>query len=140
MQQCCSNYQSFLFWELFCKYSLAPIYVLLKETIPWHKLSTQFSLITQHEYWVADFRGLRIKTCFLFRFWSAPAGIYLLKVNTRNTRIRYEICSELIIKTMASFWCLYCKLWTYFTPCSSVSIAKFEQVIVGWYYSFNKMM
>ena len=49
-----------------------------------------------------------------------PADIYLLKVNNRN------------IRTMASFWCLYCKLWTYFTPCYSVSIVNFEQVNVGW--------
>ena len=27
-----------------------------------------------------------------------PAGIYLLKVNNRNTRTRCEICSELTIK------------------------------------------
>ena len=33
-----------------------------------------------------------------------PAGIYLLKVNNRNTRTRCEICLKL---TMASFWCLY---------------------------------
>ena len=28
-----------------------------------------------------------------------PAGIYLLKVNDRNTRTRCEICSKLTIKT-----------------------------------------
>ena len=28
-----------------------------------------------------------------------PAGIYLLKINTMNTRIRCEICSKLTIKT-----------------------------------------
>ena len=28
-----------------------------------------------------------------------PVGIYLLKVNTRNTRTRCEICSKLTIKT-----------------------------------------
>ena len=28
-----------------------------------------------------------------------PAGIYLLKVNNRNTRTRFEICSKLTIKT-----------------------------------------
>ena len=41
-----------------------------------------------------------------------PAGIYLLKVNNRNTRTKCEICSKLTIKTperrLASFWCLYC--------------------------------
>ena len=35
-----------------------------------------------------------------------PAGIYLLKINSKNTRARSEICSELTIKTLASFWCL----------------------------------
>ena len=30
---------------------------------------------------------------------SIPAGIYLLKVNSRNTRTTCEICSELTIKT-----------------------------------------
>ena len=28
---------------------------------------------------------------------------------------------------MASFWYLYCKLLTYFTPCSSVSIVNVER-------------
>ena len=32
--------------------------------------------------------------------WTAcPAGIYLLKVNDRNTRRRWELCSKLAIKT-----------------------------------------
>ena len=30
---------------------------------------------------------------------SIPAGIYLLKVNNRNTRTRCEICSKLTINT-----------------------------------------
>ena len=33
---------------------------------------------------------------------------------------------------MVSFWYLYCHLWTYFTPFSSVSIVNFEQVNAGW--------
>ena len=49
-------------------------------------------------------------TKFLYQY--TPAGIYLLKVNNRNTRTRCEICSKLTIKTperrLASFWCLYC--------------------------------
>ena len=60
-----------------------------------------------------------------------PAGIYLLKVNNRNTRTRCEICSKLIIMT-PSIWCLYCWLLTYFTLCYSVSIVSFEHVIAGW--------
>ena len=31
-------------------------------------------------------------------FRTFPAGIYLLKVNNRNSRTRCEICSKLIIK------------------------------------------
>ena len=30
---------------------------------------------------------------------DSPAGIYLFKVNNRNTRTRCEICSKLTIKT-----------------------------------------
>ena len=30
---------------------------------------------------------------------NIPAGIYLLKVNDRNTRTRCEICSKLTVKT-----------------------------------------
>ena len=43
-------------------------------------------------------------------FEGDPADICLFKVNYRNTRTGYKICSKLTIKTpeMASFWCLYC--------------------------------
>ena len=33
---------------------------------------------------------------------------------------------------VASFWCLYCLLWTYFTPCSTVFIVDFEQLNADW--------
>ena len=33
---------------------------------------------------------------------------------------------------MTSFCCLYCYLWTYFAPWSSVSIVNFEQVKADW--------
>ena len=32
-----------------------------------------------------------------------PAGIYLLKVNNRNTRTRCEMCSKLTIKLTVDF-------------------------------------
>ena len=35
-------------------------------------------------------------------------------------------------KSMTLFWCLYCKLWTYFTPSTSVSIFDIEQIDVFW--------
>ena len=50
-----------------------------------------------------------------WRFW---AGIYLLKVNNRNTRTRWEICSELAIKTsQRRHWCR-----------SGVFIVNFEHI------------
>ena len=53
-----------------------------------------------------------------------PSDNYLFKVNNRNTR------TKLTIKTpercQASFWCRYCYLWIYFTPCSGVFIVKFH--------------
>ena len=62
-----------------------------------------------------------------------PIGIYIFKVNNRNTRTRCEICSMLIIKTQERRqWCLYCWLWTYFRPCSSASIVNFEQINADW--------
>ena len=33
---------------------------------------------------------------------------------------------------VASFWCLYCQLWTYFKPCSIIFVVDFEHVIAGW--------
>ena len=65
-----------------------------------------------------------------------PVGNCMFKFNNRNTRTRCEICSKSTIKTqerrLVSFWCLYCWLWTDFTPCYSVSIVNFEQVNAGW--------
>ena len=46
----------------------------------------------------------------------------MFKVNNKDTRAM----------PLTSFLCLYCKLWTYFTLCSSVSIASFEHLITGW--------
>ena len=36
------------------------------------------------------------------------------------------------VSRQAWFWCLYCWLWTYFIPYSSVSIVNFEHVIADW--------
>ena len=43
--------------------------------------------------------GRMIGNKFLISKETFPIGIYLLKVNNRNTRTRCEICSNLIIKT-----------------------------------------
>ena len=47
-----------------------------------------------------------------------PVGIYMLKVNNRNSRTTCEICSKLTIKIPE-------RLQWRFTPCSSVSIANY---------------
>ena len=59
-------------------------------------------------------------------------GIYLLKVKNRNTRTKCDICLKLTIKTSERRRKLYCWLWTYFTPCSSISIVNFRHAIAGW--------
>ena len=60
-------------------------------------------------------------------------------VTTQKTKYRYLYthptwrCFEYTLMTHThSFWCIYCQLWTYFTPCSSVFIVNFEQVNAGW--------
>ena len=50
-----------------------------------------------------------------------PAGIYLLKVNNRNTRTRCEICSKLTIKIPER----HCVVLVSY-------IVNFEHVIAGW--------
>ena len=44
----------------------------------------------------------------------------MVKVNNKDSRNT----------TLTSLWCLYFLPWKYFTPCSIVSIAAFEQVNV----------
>ena len=51
---------------------------------------------------------------------SYPVGNYMFKVNSRNIRTWCEICTKL-------------------TPCSSVSIANFEQVNAGLVFQFFKI-
>ena len=46
----------------------------------------------------------------------------MLKVNNKDIRTT----------SMASFWHLYCKLLTCFSPCFSVSFVNFEHVFAGW--------
>ena len=48
---------------------------------------------------IVDFAVNKSMLNFLFCVNDNPVGIYLLKVDIRNTRTRCEICSELTIKT-----------------------------------------
>ena len=61
-----------------------------------------------------------------------PAGIYLLKVDNKNTRTRCEICSKLTIKTPEQLH------WS--RSDSSVSIINFEHVIAGWLKVFTLVL
>ena len=64
---------------------------------------------------------------------SFPAGIYLLKVNNRNTRTRCERCSKLTIKTLWRCSSVFIVNFEYIsTLYSSVSIVIVENVISGW--------
>ena len=46
----------------------------------------------------------------------------MFKINNKDTRTT----------PIASFWCLYCQLRTYFTLFSGVFIIDFEHVIINW--------
>ena len=61
------------------------------------------------KYWHNKKTWRKKATTSMFRMYIDifPAGIYLLKVNNRNTRTRCEICSKLTIKI--PFWLN--KLW-----------------------------
>ena len=73
-----------------------------------------------------------------------PPGIYLLKVNNRNTRTSCEICSELTIKTLERCqWRrsgVFIVNFEHFHTCSVVSIVNFEHINVAWwtYLLFKK--
>ena len=57
---------------------------------------------------------------------------YLFKVNNKNVRKCYKICSNLTIRSVVLLFSLLTLLWTYFTPFSSLSIFDFEQENVRW--------
>ena len=63
-----------------------------------------------------------------------PAGNYIFKVNSRNITTRCETCSELIIKTSErrQWRCTDVFIINFErTPCSSVSIINFQDVIAN---------
>ena len=58
--------------------------------------------------------------------------LYLFKINNKNVRKCYKICSNLTIRSVVLLFSLLTLLWTYFTPFSSVSFVDFEQENVRW--------
>ena len=70
---------------------------------------------------------------------SFPTSIYLLKVNDRNTRTRYEIRSKLIRKRpeghqwpRSGAFIVNFEHIAHLSLVSSISIVNFERVNVGW--------
>ena len=59
-------------------------------------------------------------------------NIYLFKVINRNTKKSVNMFKVNNKDIRTNFCCIYCQLWTYFTPFSSVSPADLEQVNVCW--------
>ena len=58
-----------------------------------------------------------------------PANNYLFKVNKRDTRKRFEICSNLTIITHEQRYCLYCLSWVFFAWLKS-SVVNLESLKV----------
>ena len=61
-----------------------------------------------------------------------PAGIYLLKVNNRNTRTRCEICSKLTKKIPERRPGIFIVKFEHISHLVRVSIVNFEHEIDGW--------
>ena len=105
------------------KYFFVMLLVVHEKFYKEHKIFVKNFLGKTKKWKMKEFLLIRIVKCI---FWCSfshchPAGIFLLKVNNRNTRKRCEKCSN---------------IWTFFTPCSSVSTVNFEHVIVDWVYSY----
>ena len=102
-----------------------------------------------------SFKLVLTKQMFVFdpaanTLWKYQPGIYLFKVNKRNTRKICEICSKLTIKTRHEnslyltlnrfhtlFWCFYCWLWT--SKCRLSYICNCNQnVSVLWPYNISQ--
>ena len=82
----------------------------------------------------------KVKEPTITQFLYFLVGNYVFKVNNRNTKSRYEICSNLTIKITE--W----RHWhrsgvfivrTYFTPCFTVSLVNFEQLNAGLVISWS---
>ena len=81
-------------------------------------VSVKYSSWRLFDYWLLNGASVIILAIVPYTEFLYPAGIYLLKVNIRNTRIRCEICSKLTIKTPK--W----RQW----HCSGVFIFNFEHI------------
>ena len=86
-------------------------------------VSPPVSIVSRKAVWKWRWCTLILMLIYYIFF---PAGIYLLKVNKRNTRTRCETCSKLTIRISER------RQTSYFTLYSSVSTVNFEHVIDDW--------
>ena len=108
----------------FCGVSIArskkciwPFFSIMYERVKATKITSIHAVVTLNCWLWSD----------IYHTVHIPADIYLFKDNNRNTGIACKICSEFTVETPERR-----HLRTYFTHCSSVYIADFEQVNAGW--------
>ena len=65
-----------------------------------------------------------------------PTGIYLLKVNNRNTRTRCKICSKLTIKLPDRRHCVFLVSFEHISHLVLVFLLTLKHVISGWVMLF----
>ena len=101
-------------------------------------------------YYTLDTFGGPCKTCMMEHFWENSSQVQSLvvyekrsiadvdrvlsKPHVQSQEVRHWENGKFndttkISKPMNSLWCFYCKIWTYFTPFSSVSIFDFEHML-----------
>ena len=69
------------------------------QLLPWVFFNDCYQFFLLKYFWMPKYI-LRNFKAFSFFHWSIyPAGIYLLKINNKNSRTRCEICLKLTIKT-----------------------------------------
>ena len=123
----------FLFRYLTVSNHVTILLTMFLEPKIWHPCRmfwNEISLLLATDFWDVASKPPAISNWKLF-----SAGIYLLKVNNRNTRTRCEICSKLTIHQNDDNGVILVSLLltlNIFTPCSSVSIVNFQHVIAGW--------
>ena len=88
----------------------------------WEWLLTFFNKMYQRENLGDIWTSQPAITCSNLTIKTLEQGVKYVQINNKDTRTT----------PFASFWFLYCSLWTYFTPCSSISIVNFQQVNAGW--------
>ena len=79
-------------------------------------------------------------TCWVIFMWFSWLSRWYLLVNvTPKQSVKFVLSSnkDTRKKSLMSFWCLYCELWTNFSVCSGIFIVEFELVNTGWEFEWN---